>query len=208
MGESIVDRLKPLRAKALAKAKDLQSLALLFGRLGVGLVFLSTGWGKVHAIDKVTAFFTELHIPAPHFHAIFVGYTELLCGAALVLGLMTRLSAIPLAVSMVVAIATARAKDLHGLFDLVTVMFLTRRGRSPLYFFGALALLFFAAGVLIDGYFLVLWSMGHGLRVRPLMLLGVGLVIVAIQIGSMGLLAEMLSAARSERETWSFRERL
>jgi len=96
----------------------------------------------------------------------------------------------------------------HGLFDLVTVMFLTRRGRSPLYFFGALALLFFAAGVLIDGYFLVLWSMGHGLRVRPLMLLGVGLVIVAIQIGSMGLLAEMLSAARSERETWSFRERL
>lgn len=120
MAESIAERLAPLRAKALAKAEDLRWLALLAGRLGVGLVFLSTGWGKVHSIDKVTAFFTELHIPAPHFHAIFVGYTELLCGAALVLGLMTRLSAIPLAISMVVAIATARAKDLHGLFDLVT----------------------------------------------------------------------------------------
>jgi hypothetical protein len=39
------------------------------------------------------------------------------------------------------------------------------------------------------------------------MLLGVGLIIVAIQIGSMGLLAEMLSAARAERQSWSFRER-
>lgn len=97
---------------------------------------------------------------------------------------------------------------LHGFFDLVTVLFLTRRARSPLYFFGTLALFFFLAGVVIDGYFLVLWLLGHGLRVRPLMLLGVGLVIVAIQIGSMGLVAEMLSAQRAENETWSFRERL
>ena len=97
---------------------------------------------------------------------------------------------------------------LHGFFDLVTVMFLTRRGRSPLYFFGGLALLFLAAGVLIDGTFLVRYLQGEGQRVRPLMLLGIGLIIVAIQIGSMGLLAEMLSAARAERQTWSFRERL
>lgn len=97
---------------------------------------------------------------------------------------------------------------LHGFFDLITVMFLTRRGRSPLYFFGGLALLFLAAGLLIDGTFLVRYLQGEGQRVRPLMLLGIGLIIVAIQIGSMGLLAEMLSAARAERQTWSFRERL
>lgn len=97
---------------------------------------------------------------------------------------------------------------LHGFFDLVTVMFLTRRGRSPLYFFGALALVFLVAGLVVDGYFVVLWVQGHGLRVRPLMLLGVGLVIVAIQIGSLGLVAEMLTAQRTERQTWSFRERL
>jgi hypothetical protein len=40
------------------------------------------------------------------------------------------------------------------------------------------------------------------------MLLGIGMIIVAIQIGSMGLLGEMLSSMRAERETWSFRERL
>ena len=100
------------------------------------------------------------------------------------------------------------SRFLHGFFDLATVMFLTRRSRSPLYFFGTLALVFFVLGVVIDLWFLWQWIDGHGLRVRPLMLLGVGLVIVAIQIGSMGLLAEMLSAARAERETWSFRARL
>jgi hypothetical protein len=100
------------------------------------------------------------------------------------------------------------ARFLHGFFDLATVMFLTRRSRSPLYFFGTLALVFFVLGVVIDLWFLWQWIQGHGMRVRPLMLLGVGLVIVAIQIGSMGLLAEMLSAERAERETWSLRARL
>jgi glycosyltransferase involved in cell wall biosynthesis len=99
------------------------------------------------------------------------------------------------------------ARFLHGFFDLITVMFLTRRSSSPLYFFGAVALVFFLGGVAIDGWFLLQWLQGEGLRVRPLMLLGVGLIIVAIQIGSMGLLAEMLSAARAERQSWSFRER-
>ena len=99
------------------------------------------------------------------------------------------------------------ARFLHGFFDLMTVTFLTRRGRSPLYFFGGLALGFFLLGIAINLYFVGLWIAGHGLRVRPLMLIGVGLVIVAIQIGSMGLLAEMLSAARAEREQFTFRDR-
>ncbi len=97
---------------------------------------------------------------------------------------------------------------MHGFFDLITVMFLTRRGRSPLYFFGALALLFLLAGLAIDGVFFVRWLQGYGLRVRPLMLLGIGLIIVGIQIGSMGLLADRLSAWRAGRERYHFRERL
>ena len=80
---------------------------------------MSTGWGKVHNLEKVTGFFTSLGIPAPHFHAILVGYSELLCGTLLVVGLLTRLATIPLIVSMIVAILTAKLPDLHGLFDLV-----------------------------------------------------------------------------------------
>jgi putative oxidoreductase len=94
-------------------------VALLVGRLAVGLLFLSTGWGKVNDIPKVTAYFEHLGIPAPGFNAVLVGYTELLCGTLLVVGLLTRLAAIPLMVSMIVAILTAKLSELHGLFDLV-----------------------------------------------------------------------------------------
>jgi putative oxidoreductase len=114
-----LDLVKTYRKKALDILAGLKPLALLLGRLGVGLVFLSTGWGKVHNLDKVTQFFTELHIPAPGFHAVLVGYSELLCGAAIIIGLLTRPATIPLIVSMIVAILTAKRADLHGLFDLV-----------------------------------------------------------------------------------------
>jgi putative oxidoreductase len=107
------------RRRALEIIGRLHWLAPLLGRLAVGLLFVSTGWGKVHDIPKVTRFFQELGIPAPGFHAILVGYSELVCGSLLVLGLFTRLATVPLIVSMVVAILTAKRGELHGLFDLV-----------------------------------------------------------------------------------------
>ena len=119
MSKGIVDRALELRDKAVAQLEKLRSVGLLLGRLAIGLVFLSTGWGKVHNVAKVTEFFESLHIPAPGFHAVVVGWTELLCGAALVLGLMTRLATIPLIVSMIVAILTAKRADIKGFFDLV-----------------------------------------------------------------------------------------
>jgi putative oxidoreductase len=114
-----MERLQSLHARAIEGLDRVHGLAPLLGRLAVGLVFMSTGWGKVHNIEKVTHFFTELGIPAPHFHAYLVGYSELLCGTALVVGLLVRLATIPLAVSMIVAILTAKRPELHGLFDLV-----------------------------------------------------------------------------------------
>jgi putative oxidoreductase len=116
---ALLDTVKTYRRKALDILANQKSLALLLGRFAVGFLFLSTGWGKVHSLDKVTEFFIELHIPAPGFHAVLVGYSELLCGAALVIGLLTRLATIPLIVSMIVAILTAKLKDLHGFFDLI-----------------------------------------------------------------------------------------
>ncbi len=107
------------RTRALGELDRVKWLAPLLGRLAVGLLFLSTGWGKVHNIPKVTAFFQELGIPAPGLNAVVVGYSELICGTLLVLGLITRLATIPLIVSMAIAIATAKWKDIHGLFDLV-----------------------------------------------------------------------------------------
>jgi putative oxidoreductase len=119
MANGIVDHVLVARDRAVAALTKLKGLALLLARLSVGLVFLSTGWGKVHNVEKVTEFFTSLHIPMPGLNAVVVGYSELLCGAALVIGLLTRLATIPLIVSMIVAILTAKRPDIHGFFDLI-----------------------------------------------------------------------------------------
>ena len=114
-----MELLESLRRRGRELSERVQWLAPMLGRLAVGLVFMSTGWGKVHNLAKVTGFFQELGIPAPAFNAVLVGYSELICGTLLVIGLLTRLATIPLVVSMVVAILTAKRADIHGLFDLV-----------------------------------------------------------------------------------------
>jgi putative oxidoreductase len=119
MSNSLASTFHALRARALETLGKLDSVALFLGRLAVGLLFMSTGWGKVHNIPKVTHFFEQLGIPAPGFHAVLVGWSELLCGSALVIGLFSRLATIPLAVSMMVALLTAKLGDIHGIFDLV-----------------------------------------------------------------------------------------
>jgi glycosyltransferase involved in cell wall biosynthesis len=98
------------------------------------------------------------------------------------------------------------ARFLNGMFDLVTVMFLTRRSASPLHFFGRLAAAFFAVGGLITLYFLILWLAGKGLHVRPIMVGGLVMIVIAIQIGSFGLLAELFTS-KVER-SFAYREYL
>jgi putative oxidoreductase len=112
-------RVETIRNQVLAPIDRVRWLAPLLGRLAVGLLFMSTGWGKAHDIPKVTHFFESLGIPMPGLNAVVVAYSELVGGTLLVVGLLTRLAAIPLVVSMVVAILTAKKDDLHGLFDLV-----------------------------------------------------------------------------------------
>jgi putative oxidoreductase len=104
--------------KLLRAARSLESVPPFLARLVVGVVFATSGWGKVHNLEKVTAFFTELHIPAPAFQAVFVSYVELVCGSLLLVGLASRLVAVPLIISMLVAIVTAKAEDIHGVSDL------------------------------------------------------------------------------------------
>ena len=58
----------------------LSFLGPTLARLTVGLVFVGTGWGKLHSLPDVTEFFTKLGIPAPGFHARLVACTELLGG--------------------------------------------------------------------------------------------------------------------------------
>lgn len=105
-----------LRAETILNKVDW--LAPLLGRVTLGVLFMSTGWGKVHSLDRVTSFFGELGIPAPGFHAVLVSYTELVGGGLLLVGLVSRVAAVPLLVSMAVAIITAKRAEVTSLSDL------------------------------------------------------------------------------------------
>jgi putative oxidoreductase len=108
-----------VRGIALEQLDRLQWLAPLFGRLGVGLLFLLDGWAKLHNLPAVTQYFEELKIPAPGFNAAFVASTQLVCGGLLVVGLLTRLATVPLIICMAMAILTAKLKDLVNLYAFV-----------------------------------------------------------------------------------------
>lgn len=107
------------RRSVKAIAARLSWVPPALARLTLGMIFLGTGWGKLHNLEKVTQFFIQLHIPAPAFNAALVGATELVCGVLLLLGLLTRLAAIPLIATMSVAIATAKSGEIEGFRDLL-----------------------------------------------------------------------------------------
>ena len=105
------------RVRALAERAEL--IAPLLARVTVGYAFVESGWGKAHNLESVAQFFAELGIPAPAFQATFVSYVELIGGSLLVLGLGTRLAALPLIGTMVVALITAKASDIASYSDLI-----------------------------------------------------------------------------------------
>ncbi len=82
----------------------------------------------------------------------------------------------------------------RGLFDFVTVYFLTQFNRRPLHFFGWFGLLSFSLGMVINLYLTILWFSGELIGQRPLLTLGTLLVTIGAQFFSFGLLAEMFSS--------------
>jgi putative oxidoreductase len=83
--------------------------ATILIRLMVGWVFLSEGIQKFLFPSALgVGRFTKIGIPDPQFFAPFVGVVEIVCGALLIVGLLTRLAAIPLLIDISVAIVTTK----------------------------------------------------------------------------------------------------
>jgi len=110
--------LKILVSNILDIVKRIEWLGPLLVRVTLGIVFLGTGWGKLHSLDQITEFFDSLHIPAPHAQAIMVSTIEFVGGILLIVGLGTRIVSLLLVGVMAVAIYTAKLPDLHGITDL------------------------------------------------------------------------------------------
>jgi putative oxidoreductase len=100
-------------------AGHLTWLAPLFARITVGWVFLLSGWGKLHALPQVTENFVGWGIPAPHLLAAFVSGVEFFGGLFLLIGLLTRISAGALGITMIVAIRSAKWADVDSLETLL-----------------------------------------------------------------------------------------
>jgi putative oxidoreductase len=84
-------------------------------RLMVGAVFLTEGIQKfLFPAEVGAARFAKIGIPNPEVMAPFVGVVEIVGGTLLLLGLLTRLAAIPLIINMLVAILSTKIPILLG----------------------------------------------------------------------------------------------
>src|SRR6267154_1500854 len=98
-------------------ANSLHSPLLLAIRLYWGWQFWQSGWGKLSDIPKVIDYFTSLGIPAPALNAYFVAVLEAGGGILLILGLGSRLIAVPLVIDMIMAYVTADREALKSIFS-------------------------------------------------------------------------------------------
>lgn len=84
-------------------------------RLVVGWVFLSEGIQKfLYPAENGAGRFARIGIPSPDVMGPFVGVGEIVCGALILVGLLTRFAAIPLIVNMLVAILSTKVPILLG----------------------------------------------------------------------------------------------
>ena len=95
----------------------LQSPLLLVMRLWWGWSFFLTGKGKLMNHADTAEFFQTLGIPLPGLNAWVAGGVECVGGLCLLAGFASRLSAIPLSITMIVAYLTADNEALKSIFS-------------------------------------------------------------------------------------------
>lgn len=81
---------------------------------------------------------------------------------------------------------------LRGFLDLLTIMFIGRFRWRPMHLFGGMGILFTLAGLIISLYLVVEKVLGEAIGDRPLLLLGVLLIVVGVQLVTIGLVSEMI----------------
>ena len=102
------------------------------------------------------------------------------------------------------------SRFLKGYLDLLTVMFTTRYIKRPLHFFGAVGSLFAVLGFATDLYLVIeKWLFQTPFSQRPFLLLfGIAMIIVGVQLISIGLVGELIVKNNLSQQRFSIRERL
>lgn len=101
------------------------------------------------------------------------------------------------------------SRYVKGFLDLLTLLFTSRYLKRPLHFFGTIGTLMALVGFGIDAWLTIEWIMGDTfLSNRPIALLGIALIIVGVQLVSLGLLGEMIVKNFKRDEEYQIRENL
>ncbi len=94
-----------------------------------------------------------------------------------------------------------------GFIDLITVIFSTRYIKRPMHLFGFLGALSFLIGLIVNAWLTVEWISGKALSNRPMLFLGMLLIIVGVQFFSVGLLGEMLVHNFMDEKEYSIKDK-
>ncbi len=79
-------------------------LALLLLRVGVGIIFILAGWGKLTGIEGTINFFTNIGVPLPAVMAWVVAIVEFVGGIMVLLGAYAKIPYLLLAITMLGAL--------------------------------------------------------------------------------------------------------
>ena len=104
MGDSVIRRSLNQGLKLLGY---LDWVPGVLTRLVVGFAFFDSGRGKINNMENTVSFFTDLGIPFPELNAAFVAHLEYYGGMLLLAGILTRVVALLLSSTMIVALLTA-----------------------------------------------------------------------------------------------------
>ena len=102
---------------ATATLRAWEWMPIITVRVLIGVFFCISGGIKLFVPARFSTMertLAESHIPFPHANALFVSLVEFACGAGLVLGLLTPVCALLLAVNMIVAIATNSIRGIQS----------------------------------------------------------------------------------------------
>src|SRR5271154_1977537 len=149
--------------KIIASAYDLlvrignhlQSPLLLLIRLVWGIQLMQAGWGKLMHIEKPIGYFTSLGIPFPVENAWLVAFTETFGGLFLILGLLSRLTSIPLTINFIVAYITTEQDGLKDLLNFDTDKFCADTAFP--YLATVVVVLIFGPGAFSVDYLIACW---------------------------------------------------
>jgi putative oxidoreductase len=112
-----MSKLVKLYASGVRALNALVGPLLLAIRLYWGWQFATDGWGKLHHLARVGAYFAELNLPMPHATALFVSIIEFAGGIVLAAGVATRAVSLVLFINMTVAFWVAEKDAFLGVLS-------------------------------------------------------------------------------------------